>query len=194
MEAGRTRNRVGKPPRLGPMPQFADRPLLPDLLARNLDVIFVGAAPSYHAAESGHYYAGPRNRFWQLLCQSGLTPFQLSETDDNRVLEFGIGLTAVFRDVASSDNSRLPEPTEAHREVLRQTLLDLSPLIVCYNGKDVFRMSTGGIDCRWGLQPVRLGNSLQFVVHSTSGRADGWGADRLFLFKELKALVDSLHE
>ena len=176
------------------MPHFAGSPLLPEMLAPNLDVIFVGAAPSYHAAETGHYYAGPRNRFWQLLHQAGFTPYQLPETDDVQIREFGIGLTAIFRNVASSDNSRLPEPTEEHRAKLRKTLIDCAPRIVCYNGKDVFRMSTGAPDCPWGLQKERLGKSLQFVVHSTSGRADGWGADRLFLFKELKSLVDSLRE
>src|ERR1051325_2489504 len=176
------------------MPHFADRSLLPDMLAHGLDVIFVGAAPSYYAAETGHYYAGPRNRFWQLLHQSGFTPYQLLETEDFKVLENGIGLTAIFRNVASSDNTSLPEPTREHRETLRGVLLQHRPLIVCYNGKDVYRMCTGCSDCRWGLQRERLGESLQFVVHSTSGRADGWGADRLLLFKQLKALVDSLRE
>lgn len=168
--------------------------MLPDMLAHGLDVIFVGAAPSYYAAESGHYYAGPRNRFWLLLHQSGFTPYQLPETEDFRVMEYGIGLTAIYRNMASSDNSTLPEPTEENREALRGTLLTYCPRIVCYNGKDVYRMSTGISDCRWGLQRERLGESAQFVVHSTSGRADRWGADRLFLFKELRALANSFRE
>ena len=40
------------------------QPLLSDVLAPGLEVIFVGAAPSVMAATTGHYYAGSRNRFW----------------------------------------------------------------------------------------------------------------------------------
>jgi TDG/mug DNA glycosylase family protein len=174
------------------MPLIADRVLLPDIIAPGLDVIFVGAAPSYYAAETGHYYAGPRNRFWQLIHQAGFTQHQLHETEDWKVLEYGIGLTAIFRNVASSNNASLPDPTEEHRGALRKILLEYAPGVICFNGKDVFRMFNGHGDCRWGLQKDKLGRSRQFVVHSTSGRADRWGADRLFLFKELNALVTSM--
>ncbi len=176
------------------MVRFADRPLLPEMLRPGLDVIFVGAAPSYNAVESGHYYAGPRNRFWLLLFQAGFTPYQLHETEDSRVLEYGIGLTAVLPNMASSDNAALPPVSDEQREELRGRLVKLAPKVICYNGKDVFRMATGALDCRWGLQRDKLAESLQFVVHSTSGRADGWGADRLYLFRELKRLVDGLRE
>ena len=53
-------------------------------------------------------------------------------------------------------------------------------------------MCTGKPDCAWGLQKEWFGISRQYVVHSSSGRADGWGADRLMLWRELKALVDEL--
>src|SRR5258708_10783724 len=105
------------------MPHFSDRPLLPDMLAPGLKIIFVGAAPSYYAAETGHYYAGPRNRFWQLLHQAGFTPRQLLETEDSRILDYSIGLAAILRNVASSNNTTLPEPTEEQRESLRKSLV-----------------------------------------------------------------------
>jgi hypothetical protein len=44
---------------------------------------------------------------------------------------------------------------------------------------------------RWGLQRDLHGTSAQFVAHSSSGRADRWGADRLFLYRELKLLVEA---
>jgi len=162
------------------------------MLAPHLAVIFVGAAPSLYAAERGHYYAGPRNRFWQLLHQAEFTPRQLREEEDWTILEYGIGLTAIFRSIASSDNSTLPEPSQIDRDILRRTLLVVQPRVVCYNGKDVYRMCTEEVRCGWGLQSQPLGNSLQFVVHSTSGRADGWDAERLFLFQQLKGLIDDL--
>ena len=173
-------------------PDSAQPAILPELLARGLDVIFVGAAPSLYAAERGHYYAGPRNRFWQLLHQSGFTPRLLLEEEDAQVLRYGIGLTAIFPSIASSDNSALPEPTAADRAALNDRLLHYAPLVICYNGKDVYRLCSEVDAPRWGLQRERLGESLQYVVHSSSGRADGWGADRLALYQRLKQLIDEL--
>jgi double-stranded uracil-DNA glycosylase len=166
------------------------QPILADMLAPGLDVIFVGAAPSYYAAATGHYYDGPTNRFWQLLHQAGFTPRRLNPDEDNLVLDYGIGMTAIHKYVASSANHHLPPPTDDDRTVLREKLLRYAPRFICYNGKDVYRMCFGVDAPRWGLQREKLGNSHQFVVHSTSGRADGWGADRLHLFRELKELID----
>jgi TDG/mug DNA glycosylase family protein len=164
--------------------------LLPEILAPGLDVIIVGAAPSMAAAATGHYYAGGRNRFWQLLHQSGFTPRQLQPDEDIEVVSFGIGLTGVLLGHISTSNDLLPPPTEAERQGLFERLHRYAPRIICYNGRDVYRMCFGEDAPRWGLLKERFGASLQYVVHSSSGRADRWGADRLFLWRELKAMVE----
>jgi len=40
--------------------------------------------------------------------------------------------------------------------------------------------------------PERFGSSVQFVVPSSSGRADRLGADRLLLYRDLRELVDRI--
>jgi TDG/mug DNA glycosylase family protein len=170
----------------------SDEPFLPDYLAPGLDVVFIGAAPSLHAARLGRYYAGSRNRFWLLLHQAGFTPRRLEPEEDHTILSHRIGLTGVMKHIASSANHELPPPSEADLAELRRKVLDAAPRVVCYNGKDVYRMVHGEEAPRWGLLTERFGESLQFVVHSTSGRADRWGADRLFLFQELKRLITTL--
>lgn len=164
-------------------------PLLPEILAHGLDVIFVGAAPSMAAAATGHYYAGGRNRFWQLLHQSGFTPRELRPEEDTQVLQFGVGLTGVLLGHISTSNDLLPIPTEEERSALFDRLELYKPRVICYNGSDVYRMCHGEEAPRWGLLDKPFGPSLQFVVHSSSGRADRWGADRLFLWRELKNLL-----
>jgi TDG/mug DNA glycosylase family protein len=173
--------------------EFGPQGLLPTILAHGLDVVFVGAAPSPAAAASGHYYAGGRNRFWLLLQQSGFTPRLLDACEDNQVPRYGIGLTAILPALISTDNSLLPAPDAAQRTSLMDRLAHYAPQVVCYNGRDVYRMCHGVDAPRWGLLDERLGESLQFVVHSSSGRADRWGADRLYLYRELYALVRGLH-
>ncbi|HLH80828.1 MAG TPA: mismatch-specific DNA-glycosylase [Chthonomonas sp.] len=160
-------------------------PLLPDILVPGLDVVFVGAAPSLWAAQVGHYYAGPRNRFWLLLYQAGFTPRLLQPEEDVTLPCYGIGLVALFHHIASNANHLLPEPAPALREQLIERLIEAAPRWVCYNGKDVYRMVTGKECRRWGEQKERLGPARTFVVISSSGRADGWGHERLALYKEL---------
>ncbi|HZO92022.1 MAG TPA: mismatch-specific DNA-glycosylase [Chthonomonadaceae bacterium] len=164
-------------------------PLLPDLLAPGLDVIFVGAAPSLSAAASGHYYAGPTNRFWLLLYQAGFTPRQFRAEEDGEVLRYGIGLTGLFKHIASSANHLLPPPTETQRAHLREKLLAHAPGFVCFNGKDVYALATGRLCMDWGEQEERIGEARVYVVHSSSARADFWGRERLALYKELKELI-----
>ena len=163
--------------------------LLPDYLEKGLDVVFVGAAPSVRAAETGHYYAGATNRFWLLLYQSGFTPRQLLAEEDITILEYGIGLTAVFPNKISTANHLLPTPTKEIREELLQKLKDCDPKFVCFNGKDVFQMAIGAICTDWGEQETKIGNSRVFVLHSSSSRADFWGKERLSLYQELYTLL-----
>lgn len=164
---------------------------MPDILAPGLDVIFVGAAPSHSSAQVGHYYAGPTNKFWLLLSQAGFTPRQLRPEEDAEVLHYGIGLTGIYKNVATSANHLLPTPTEQQRAELSAKLLRLSPRFLCYNGKDVYHLATGRLCTDWGEQAETLGSSRIFVAHSSSARADFWGQERLALYRELKSLLDA---
>src|SRR5215470_6853104 len=66
---------------------------LPDLLAPNLRLIFVGTAAGRRSAELGHYYAGRGNRFWPTLHEVGLTPRRFEPCEFRDLLALGIGLT-----------------------------------------------------------------------------------------------------
>ena len=52
-----------------------------------------GINPGLYSAYKLHYYAGPGNHFWKCLYLSGLVPEPLSPEDDDRIHDFGIGLT-----------------------------------------------------------------------------------------------------
>ncbi len=162
---------------------------LPDILAPNLDVIFVGAAASHNSARAGHWYAGPTNKFWLLLSQSGFTPRKLHPEEDGEVLQYGLGLTCLYPHLATGANHLLPAPTPQRRQHLREKLLRFQPRFLCFNGKDVYQMSTGRLCTDWGEQEERIGVSRVFVLHSSSARADHWGSERLDLYRELYSLV-----
>jgi TDG/mug DNA glycosylase family protein len=77
---------------------------LPDLLRPDLDVVFAGTAASSRAAETGHYYTGPGNRFWRTLHEVGITPREFAPREDARLLDLGIGLTDVSKTGCGMDH------------------------------------------------------------------------------------------
>ena len=174
---------------MNPGPLEERTPLLPDILAPNLDVIFVGAAASHSSADAGHYYAGPTNKFWLVLYQSEFTPRLLRTQEDGEVLQYGIGLTGIYKQLSTSANHLLPQPSRALQRELQDKLVQHSPRFVCYNGKDVYKLCTGRTCIDWGEQPELIGDSRVFVAISSSARADGWAKERVAQYRELRRLV-----
>src|SRR4029450_1640619 len=66
---------------------------LEDRIAPGLRVLLVGINPGVRSAQTGHHFAGPSNRFWKLLFDSGLVPERISYADDVRLPEWGLGVT-----------------------------------------------------------------------------------------------------
>lgn len=77
--------------------------MLPDLLQPGLKLVFCGTAASHKSAARGHYYAGPGNRFWPLLAQTGLTPRLFAPEDDHLLPPLGIGLTDLAKTASGMD-------------------------------------------------------------------------------------------
>ena len=67
--------------------------VLPDRLASNLKLWFVGTAAGPMSAALGQYYAHPGNRFWRALHETGVTPRLFAPHEYPRLLDLGVGLT-----------------------------------------------------------------------------------------------------
>jgi TDG/mug DNA glycosylase family protein len=70
-------------------------PLLRDRISAGVRVLFVGINPGVRSALTGHHFAGFSNRFWKLLHESGLVPEPISYEDDDRLPEWGYGMTNI---------------------------------------------------------------------------------------------------
>src|SRR5947208_2246326 len=66
---------------------------LRDRIRPGLRVLFVGINPGVRSAITGHHFAGYSNRFWKLLCDSRLAPELITYQDDDRLTEWGLGIT-----------------------------------------------------------------------------------------------------
>jgi TDG/mug DNA glycosylase family protein len=66
--------------------------MLSDILGPELIVVFVGTSKSRTSARAGHYYANPRNMFWNLLEATGLAgDAWIGPSRDGTVLDDGKG-------------------------------------------------------------------------------------------------------
>ncbi len=162
---------------------------IPDYLQPGLDLVIVGINPGTKSAAAGRHYAGPGNHFWPLLHESGLVTEPLRFAQDERVLEWGIGLTNLVDRPSPSIIDLSLDEMRAGAAVLRAKLLRCAPRIVCFNGKRIYEVFIGHA-CQLGPQPDRIGDAQVHVMPSTSARAAAYQrADKLKFFIELRGLV-----
>ena len=83
-------------------------PILPDLLAPGLRLVFCGSAPGHVSAARQAYYAHPGNRFWRILHEAGLTPRRLAPAEYPVLLRHGIGLTDMAKHAFGNDEDLPP--------------------------------------------------------------------------------------
>ena len=146
---------------------------LPDYLAFDLDILFVGVNPSIASSVNGHYYANPRNRFWRAFNLASFIPVPLSPETDYRVLEFGIGLTDLARRPSKGVNELRAEDFRVGARVLRKKLKLYRPRIVCFQGISAFlkyvRYTRGSrVPISPGIQLSAPGEPVIFAMPSPS--------------------------
>ena len=163
--------------------------VLPDYLRTGLDLVFVGINPGTRSAAAGHHYAGPGNHFWPLLHESRIVSEPLTFAQDQRVLEWSIGLTNMVERASPSISDLSLAEMRAGAVVLRRKLLRYAPRVVCFNGKRIYEVFAGH-PCALGPQPEPIGASQVYVMPSTSARTASYQrADKLRYFVELHTLL-----
>ena len=150
---------------------------IPDYVAPSLDILLVGINPGIRSSEKGHHFAGPGNKFWNLLFESGLVPRKLSYEEDYRLPEHGIGLTNIVARPSRSTADLVPRDFERGRSLLLKKIENFRPRTAAFVGVTVFRelwpaMACGkppkAISC--GPRPERIGGASIYVLPNPSGR------------------------
>ncbi|MEP6782497.1 MAG: mismatch-specific DNA-glycosylase [Acidobacteriota bacterium] len=146
-------------------------------------VLFVGINPGIRSSQTGHHFAGFSNRFWRLLFESRLLPERITYEDDDRLQEWGYGITNIVPRPTPGIDTILPGEYIAGRATLRRKILRHRPAIVAMVGVTVFRAMfperKGAVAL--GLQPERIGDTEIFVLPNPSGR------NANFSYKEMLA-------
>lgn len=164
-------------------------PPLRDRIKPGVRMLFVGINPGVRSAKTGHHFAGFSNRFWLLLFEAGLVPERLTFKDDDRLPEFGFGITNIVPRPTPGIDSLTPAEFGAGRVRLRRKIRRYRPAIVAMVGVTVLRAMyparKGAVAL--GPQPERIGESVVFVLPNPSGRnANVSYAEMLRAFRELR--------
>lgn len=162
---------------------------LPDYLAPQLDIIFVGLNPGIYSDQVGHYFARKQNMFWTALNDSGIAPQPLAPTDDMRITEFGLGLTDLVKRATNSAGEIKRMEFQEGGETLRAKIAPLEPRVVCFVGLTGYRAAFDA-HARLGAQASRWGAARLFVVPSTSARNARYRNEIVDWFKQLKDFLE----
>jgi TDG/mug DNA glycosylase family protein len=178
-----------------PRAQLSSLPPLRDRIKPGVRILFVGINPGVRSAETGHHFAGYSNRFWKLLFAAGLVPNPIVYEDDDRLPEFGFGITNICARATPGIDTLLPAEYVVGRVKLRRKILRYKPKVVAMVGVTVFRAMfperKGAV--KLGLQPEKIGDTAVFVLPNPSGRnANFTYAEMLAAFRALKRYTVSV--
>jgi TDG/mug DNA glycosylase family protein len=148
---------------------------LRDRIAPGLEVLFVGINPGVRSALTGHHFAGHSNRFWKLLYGSGLVPVPITYVDDDRLPEWGLGITNLIARPSPGINDLRPKEYTDAWAALRRKIRRFHPRVVAFVGVTLYRAIVPLLDCGLptdvvGPQPVKVHGSDVFVLPNPSGR------------------------
>jgi double-stranded uracil-DNA glycosylase len=160
---------------------------LPDVIAKNLRVLFVGINPGLYTAAVGHHFARPGNRFWPALYHSGFTNRLLSPYEEDELLDLELGITnLVARATATAAELRKEEYVEGGR-LLEKKIAQYKPEYVAFVGVGAYRDAFQRPKAVIGRQPERLGDAWIWALPNPSGLNAHYQVDDLArVFAELR--------
>ena len=130
-----------------------------------------GSAAGAVSARLGLPYAGPGNKFWAIVHESGLTPELLSPPRFRELADHGIGLTDLCK-TASGADADLPRDAD-DVEGLRAKIEEAAPEVLAFVGKRAAKVALGRARVDLGPQDERFAGAETWVLPSTSGLASG---------------------
>jgi len=162
-------------------------------------VLLIGINPGVMSALTGHHFAGPTNRFWRLLYESGVVPEPVTHQDDVRLPQWGIGMTnLIARPSPGIDVLKPAEYVEGWR-ILERKIARFRPEIVAFVGVTMYRAlwkvlgHTDPPQIQPGFQKATVHGARTFVLPNPSGRnANFTYAEMLDAFRALRRAMHRL--
>jgi TDG/mug DNA glycosylase family protein len=148
-----------------------ERMTLPDVIQEGLHAVFCGTAVSDASMRAQAFYAGPGNRFWPTLHETGLTATLIRPANYRLILSSRLGLTDLVKSRSGSDSSLRPE--DFNVQGFRAKIRDYAPVIVAFNGKKAAQIALDRAYVDFGLQNEGIHGAAVWVLPSTARTANG---------------------
>jgi TDG/mug DNA glycosylase family protein len=175
---------------------------LRDRIGPGVRVLFVGINPGVRSAVTGHHFAGFSNRFWKLLAESRLVPEPITAADDERLPEWGFGVTNLVARPSPGIGDLRPAEYLEGWTVLERKIAKYRPAIVALVGVTLYRAilpmlaadgaaaarrSTAARGPVLGLRRERIHGAQVYVLPNPSGRNANFSyAEMLRAFRGLR--------
>ena len=142
---------------------------IPDVLAADLQVLFVGINPGLYSGATGRHFARPGNRFWPTIHRAGFTPRLLAPDEPEALLVLGIGITNIVNRTTATAAELSRDELIAGAGRLRDTVREFRPRAVAVLGVTAYRTTFERPDARIGHQDERIGDAVVWVLPNPSG-------------------------
>ena len=143
--------------------------LVPDLIAKDLIVLFAGINPGLYTAAIGRHFGRPGNRFWPALHGGGFTPRLFSPFENSLILDLKFGITNIVERATARADELTDDELRAGGQRLEAKVKRWRPTVVAFVGIGPYRIVSGINDARVGLQKVLFGSSHAWVLPNPSG-------------------------
>jgi len=170
-------------------------PPLKDRVGAGVRVLFVGINPGIRSAAIGHHFAGYSNRFWKLLFDSKLVPEPIRTEDDDRLPEWGFGITNLVPRPTPGIDSLDAQEFVAGVRGLRRKVRRWRPEVVALVGVTLARVLFARRADRiaLGLRHETFEGARVFVLPNPSGRNANYSYEEMLAaFRGLKRLLTQL--
>jgi TDG/mug DNA glycosylase family protein len=165
---------------------------VPDIIAPDLRVLFVGINPGLYSAAIGHHFGRPGNRFWPALYASGFTPRLLSPFEEKELLSLHLGITNVVERASARADELTADELRAGAAVLAKKVRRYRPRFIAVLGVTAYRIALNQPRAATGRQSEPFAGAVAWVLPNPSGlNAHYLAGDLARLFTELREAADS---
>ncbi|RYP83967.1 hypothetical protein DL770_005269 [Monosporascus sp. CRB-9-2] len=194
---------AGRSSGYAPPSMYAHLPGLPDAVAPNMLIFFIGLNPGIETARTGHAYAHPSNLFWKLLYSSGITPVPCKAAEDREMPErYGLGLTNIVARPSRSGAELSRAEMDAGVAALEAKCARWRPEVVCVVGKSIWEsifrvrrgrpLAKGEFRYGWQDENERMGVVGDEDAVAEDGQSGRWEGARVFVSSSTSGLAASL--
>src|SRR5689334_18059679 len=118
----------------------AHKKRVPDLIAKDLIVLFAGINPGLYTAAIGRHFGRPGNRFWPALHAGGFTPRVFSPFEGALLLDLKFGITNIVPRATARADELTSEELRAGSLRLKAKVKRWRPTVVAFVGIGPYRI------------------------------------------------------